>query len=117
MDVNSIFTFLGVCAVVSPATLLLVFGVTSLLGCPLSERVMARCTQVSVVTGLTAATLILIMMLAFDTRHVSVEFGNWFLIPEQHFHFHVKFLFDRLSVPFTILTFVLCGTIGAFTTR
>lgn len=117
MDDNSVFTFLGMCVVVSPAALLLVFGLTSLLGFPLSERIMARCTQASVVTGLTAAILILIMMLIFDTRHVSVEFGNWFMIPEQHFHFHVKFLFDRLSVPFAILTFVLCGTIGAFTSR
>lgn len=117
MDVNSIFNFLGMCVVVSPAALLLAFGVTSLLGFPLSERSTARCTQAAVVTGLTAATLILIMMLVFDTRHVSVEFGNWFTIPDQHFHFHLKFLFDRLSVPFAILTFVLCGTIGAFTSR
>ncbi len=117
MDVDSIFTFLGTCVVISPAALLLVFGLTSLLGFPLGERIMARCTQASIVTGLTAAVLILFMMLATGTRHVTVEFGNWFMIPEQHFHFHVKFLFDRLSVPFAILSFVLCGTIGAFTTR
>jgi NAD(P)H-quinone oxidoreductase subunit 5 len=30
------------------------------------------------------------------------------------FHFHLKFVFDRLSVPFVILSFVLTGTIGAF---
>ena len=29
----------------------------------------------------------------------------------------MKFVFDRLSVPFAILSFVLCGTIGAFATR
>ena len=29
----------------------------------------------------------------------------------------MKFVFDRLSVPFVILSFVLCGTIGAFATR
>ena len=117
MDVNFIFTCLGMCVVASPAVLLLVFGATSLLGFPLSEGSMARCTQASIVTGLTASILILLMMLGFDTRHVTVEFGNWFMIPEQHFHIHVKFLFDRLSVPFVILTFILCGTIGAFTTR
>ena len=33
------------------------------------------------------------------------------------FIFTLKFVFDRLSVPFVILTFLLCGTIGAFTTR
>ncbi|MEZ6057123.1 MAG: proton-conducting transporter membrane subunit [Planctomycetaceae bacterium] len=31
-----------------------------------------------------------------------------------HFHFEVKFVFDRLSVPFVLLTFILCATIGAF---
>ena len=117
MDVNSIFTILGVIVVVSPASLLLTFGTTSLLSIPMSERAMARCTQTSVLAGLSAAVSILFLMLAFNSRHVVVEFGNWFLIPEQHFHFHLKFLFDRLSVTFAILTFILCGTIGAFTSR
>lgn len=37
----------------------------------------------------------------------------------EHFHYHfaVKFVFDRLSVPFVILTFLLCGTIGKFAIR
>ena len=35
----------------------------------------------------------------------------------RDYHFAVKFVFDRLSVPFVILSFVLCGTIGAFATR
>lgn len=36
---------------------------------------------------------------------------------KPHYHFSIKFMFDRLSVPFLILTFILCGTIGAFATR
>ena len=35
----------------------------------------------------------------------------------QHFHFLLKFVFDRLSVPFAIMSFVLCGVIGAFAFR
>jgi NAD(P)H-quinone oxidoreductase subunit 5 len=35
----------------------------------------------------------------------------------NHFHFRLKFLFDRLSVPFVIMTFVLCGVIAAFASR
>ncbi len=35
----------------------------------------------------------------------------------QHFHFSLKFVFDRLSVPFAIMSFVLCGVIGAFAFR
>ena len=35
----------------------------------------------------------------------------------SHFHFTLKFVFDRLSVPFVIMTFVLCGVIAAFASR
>ncbi len=35
----------------------------------------------------------------------------------DHFHFRVKFVFDRLSIPFAIMSFVLCGVIGAFAVR
>jgi NAD(P)H-quinone oxidoreductase subunit 5 len=35
----------------------------------------------------------------------------------NHFHFTMKFVFDRLSVPFVIMTFVLCGVIAAFASR
>ncbi len=35
----------------------------------------------------------------------------------EHFHFTMKFVFDRLSVPFVIMTFVLCGVIAAFASR
>src|SRR4029079_6902139 len=33
------------------------------------------------------------------------------------YHFSVKIVFDRLSVPFAILSYVLSGTIGAFATK
>lgn len=112
-----LFQILGICVVASPAALLAVFGVTALVGRPLSERSMARFTEAFVVIGLLASLAILAMMLIIDTRHVPIELGNWVVIPEEHFHFHLKFIFDRLSVPFAILTFVLCGTIGAFTSR
>jgi NAD(P)H-quinone oxidoreductase subunit 5 len=51
-------------------------------------------------------------MLTLGTRHVPIELGNLVEIP--HFHFSLKFVFDRLSVPFVILTFLLCGIIGRF---
>lgn len=114
MTLDSTFQFLGLVVVASPALLLLVLGLPMLLGKPLSESVQSNFTKASVVTGLSAAVVILGLMLAFDSRHVPIEFGNWVSIPQEHFHFHLKFVFDRLSVPFTILTFVLCGTVGAF---
>lgn len=117
MSPERVFQVFGICVVASPALLLAVFGVTSLVGKPLGERPLARFTEASVVIGLVSAISILVMMLALDTRHVPLEMGHWVNIPQQHFHFHLKFVFDRLSVPFVILSFVLCGTIGAFASR
>jgi NADH-quinone oxidoreductase subunit L len=117
MTSETLFTFLGICVVAGPALLLAAIGTTSLVGRSLGERPLAALTAGSVSIGLLASLVMLGMMLAFDTRHVPIELGNWVNIPEQQFHFHLKFVFDRLSVPFTILTLVLCGIVGAFTSR
>lgn len=111
---ESTLSAIGAGVVIAPSLLLAILGLTSLIGRPLSERTIGRLTQVATVAGLLGAVAILALMLALDTRHVPVELGNWVVIPEQHFHFHLKFVFDRLSVPFVILSFILCGTIGAF---
>jgi NAD(P)H-quinone oxidoreductase subunit 5 len=114
MTLDQAFQYLGLAVVVSPAVLLTVLGLGLLLGFKFSEESTARFTQASVVFGLLAALSILALMLAFDRRFVPVELGNWVLIEDQHFHFRLKLIFDRLSVPFAILSFVLCGTIAAF---
>jgi NAD(P)H-quinone oxidoreductase subunit 5 len=46
-----------------------------------------------------------------------LELGDWVQLPAEHFHCRLKFVFDRLSVPFTVLTYLLVGTIGAFANR
>jgi NADH-quinone oxidoreductase subunit L len=104
----------GMATVGAPAVLLAVMGLTALWGRPLSERATARWTQGAVWIGLAAATAILVAMLATGWRDISVDVGDWVTVPGQHFHLHIKFIFDRLSVPFTILSFLLIGTIGAF---
>ena len=43
-------------------------------------------------------------MLISGTRNISIEIGDWVVIPSEHFHSTCKFVFDRLSVPFAILT-------------
>ena len=117
MTADAMYQILGICVVASPASLLVVLGLTSLADRPLGERSLARFTEAAVVFGLFAAVTILGMMLFLDIRHVPIELGNWVAIPQQHFHFHLKLIFDRLSVPFAILSFVLCGTVGAFGSR
>ena len=106
MDTDTIFHWLGICVVASPAALVMVLGLTSLVGRPLNEQLTNRWTYASTVVGLMAAIGILGMMLALGTRHVPIELGNLVVIPQQHFHFHLKFVFDRLSVPFVILVLV-----------
>ncbi|QDV64048.1 proton-conducting transporter transmembrane domain-containing protein [Crateriforma conspicua] len=117
MTLDQCFFALGLIVVISPAVLLAVLAVTSLLDRTISERSSAKLTEASVVVGLVAIVAILVLMLGTGRRHVPIELGNWVVIPQQHFHFHLKFVFDRLSVPFTILSFVLCGIISAFASR
>ena len=117
MDVNSLMQTLGTLVVVCPAILLAVLGLPSFLGRPLSEQAVVRSIYSVMVIGLLSALAMLGLMLATDHTLVEIQIGNWVGIEAEHFHFHVKFIFDRLSVPFVILTFVLCGTIGAFTSH
>ncbi len=114
MTTDSILQCLGYCVVVSPVVLLAALGLPMLCGVNLSERIQAGLTKGVVSTGLLAAVAVLGLMLVTGSRLVPIELGNWVAIEPEHFHFHLKFIFDRLSVPFVILSFVLCGTVGAF---
>src|SRR4051794_33817338 len=103
-------TFLGVVVVVAPLLLTFLLGISSLLDRQLNEGATTRCTQAAVISGLLAAIMVLISMLVLGTRHVAIALGDWVVIP-GHFHFSVKFVYDRLSVPMAILSFALSGTI------
>jgi NAD(P)H-quinone oxidoreductase subunit 5 len=114
-DFEITLTLLGMVVVTAPGLLLACLGLPALLGWKLGERTITRAGQAVTVAGLLAASTILGLMLATGRRHVAVDLGDWVAVP--HYHFAVKFVFDRLSVPFVILSFVLCGTIGAFASR
>jgi NAD(P)H-quinone oxidoreductase subunit 5 len=106
---------LGAATFVVPLLLVVVVGAASLIGRPLAERVVSGLVQLATAMGLCCAVTLLVFMLATGQRHITVDIGHWAAIP--HFDFALKLIFDRLSVPFVLLTFVLCGTIGAFSTR
>lgn len=112
------FSFLIVAA---PVLMMAFLGIGSVLRKqPLSETLIARVVQTGIVTGLIAAVAMLAFMLTTGTRHVPFDFGNWVHIHSEQgssYHFSIKFLFDRLSIPFVIMTFVICGTVGAFANR
>jgi NAD(P)H-quinone oxidoreductase subunit 5 len=114
-DIEQLMAYLGVIVVATPVLLLAVLGVSSLLDRRLTERACTRAIQAAVMSGLLAAVAVLALMLLLGTRHVVVYLGEWVDMPD--FHFSIKFVFDRLSVPFAILSLVLSGTIGAFASR
>jgi NADH-quinone oxidoreductase subunit L len=114
-DHASVITVLGVIVVASPLALLAILGLPSLFGRKLSEAATGHVCQATIVVALLAALTILAVMLTGGTRHEAIQLGEWVAIP--HYHFSVKVIFDRLSVPMVILSLVLCGTIGAFATR
>jgi NAD(P)H-quinone oxidoreductase subunit 5 len=94
----------------------MVFGVTSLFDRKLAETTSAKLVMAAILPGLLASVAVLAIMLVAGTRHVAIGPWDWVLMP-RYYHFSVKFVFDRLSVPLVILSYVLSGTIGAFATK
>ncbi|TWT47890.1 NADH-quinone oxidoreductase subunit 12 [Thalassoglobus neptunius] len=114
MNTSTILYLLGVAVVLCPTMLVVGLGLPLLFGRPLTESTQTRLAKGCAYLGLTSAVAILITMLITGIREVPIEFGNWVEVHEEGFHFHLKLVFDRLSVPFAILSYVLCGTAGAF---
>jgi NADH:ubiquinone oxidoreductase subunit 5 (subunit L)/multisubunit Na+/H+ antiporter MnhA subunit len=114
-DLEILIQSLGLVVIIAPSVLLCWLGIPSLVGRPLPETWVHRVVQTVIWTGLLAALAVLGLMLSSDQTHVMVVGRQWVHIP--HYHFAIKLVFDRLSVPLVILTFLLCGTIGAFAAR
>jgi NAD(P)H-quinone oxidoreductase subunit 5 len=111
----SITTVVGLLVVLPPALLLAILGGATLVERPLNERATNRVAQTCVFTALLAAVAILADMLIRGPRYIPIELGHWVQIP--HYDYELLLVFDRLSVPFAILSLILCGTIGAFASR
>src|SRR5271157_5114051 len=116
LTMEHVMTVLGAIVIASPVLLVFLLGISSLLDRKLSEQQTTTVLQAGPVSGLLAALAVLLAMLILGTRHVPIELGDWVVIPGQY-HFSIKFVFDRLSVPMAILSFTLSGTIGAFASR
>src|SRR6476620_8683001 len=114
-DPTSLITWLGLVVVAAPFALLAALSVTSLLELKLSERGIAVTCELAIATGLVAAAAVFGFMLWSGERRVEVDLGDW--VSVERYDFSVKLLFDRLSVPFALLTFVLTGTVGVFSSR
>ncbi len=110
---------LGLTIVAAPLSLLAVFGFCSLVDRHLSERASGRLVFLAVSVSLLAAIAMLLLMVVRGTYHVVVPLGQIVLGTDPHdsYDFKLKLLFDLLSLPFVILSLVLCGTISAFATK
>jgi len=138
MGYETIYQSLGYVVVICPALLVLILSVNSFLQTEISEPAIGRFVRILTAAALISALTILVMMLMRGERNVTITPWNWVSVESDshssvtvphdehaaqksdinhpHFHFEVKFVFDRLSVPFVLLTFILCATIGAFAT-
>ena len=122
LELQTITTVLGVMVFAPPVVLVALLGVSTLVDRKLSESTAAVAVYITTSVSLIATFAILAVMLTTDTRHVVVGPWNWVSIGghgehEESYHFVIKFVFDRLSIPFVILTLVLCGAIGAFASK
>jgi NAD(P)H-quinone oxidoreductase subunit 5 len=113
---NTVLILIGMLVIAAPLSLVILLGLTSLVDRPFSEQTTTKILQAGTIAGLLAALAVLAGMLIMGTRFVPIELGNWVTVPGLY-HFSLKFVFDRLSVPFVILSFVLSGAIGAFGSR
>lgn len=121
MTIEDALSIAGGIVVLAPLLLVLAFCTSALTRHSPSERTSARLTEATVLCGLLAAAFVFVGMLATGSRNVEIELGQWASVhgatAHDAYHFHLKFVFDRLSVPFVLLTFVLVGTVGAFANR
>ncbi len=101
-------------AVFAPSLLAGTIGLCSLLNVSLREQVIGRLSLLTNLLGLVGIFGVAGMMIAAGRTETILEFGHWVILPEEHFHFHLKFVFDRLSVPLATLSYLLCGTVAAF---
>ncbi len=110
------YHLLGMAIVCMPILMVGALGFAALVERVLSEHTIHWLIQIAMLTGLVASLSMLSLMLIWKDRYVPVVVFPWIEI-ESEYHFTVEFSFDRLSVPFVILTFLLCGTIGAFANK
>jgi NAD(P)H-quinone oxidoreductase subunit 5 len=110
-----ITTALAECILAAPAILLAALGLSSLVNRPLHEKTISRLVGYTTFIDLTACLLLCAVQAVRGETHMTLSLGQWIVVPD--YHFSIKFLFDRLSLPFIVLVYVLCGTVGAFTMR
>ncbi|MEB2312408.1 MAG: proton-conducting transporter membrane subunit [Sorangiineae bacterium] len=102
-------------AVFAPIAAFAWLGLARLLGRRASERSLTRLVSLTFVTSVIAALGLAGAMILERRSSEVVPLGTWFSSGTHRVH--LSLLVDGLSVPFLVLSSVLCGTVGAFATR
>lgn len=105
---------LGYIVIGCPIVTFAILSLSSLFQRPLPSVAVDRLTKANVTLGLLATLGILVWMLWSNERIEIVDLGNMVVIDEEHLHFHLEFIFDRLSIPLVLMSFILVGVIGSF---
>lgn len=112
---ETIFTVLVLIVTGGPALLLAALGLPPLFGLSLSERFSASLSRRVIAAGLCALLgIALIFLISRSGNSMVFKGSDWVALEEVHFHFRLEFVFDWLSIPFAILSYLLCGLIAAF---
>jgi NAD(P)H-quinone oxidoreductase subunit 5 len=101
-----------VAVVLAPGVVFALLSLSWLLGWTPGERVVSRITSVTFSLGVLGLSLLLWKLAATGSTAVIVTFGNWFAV--QDYSFPLVLMADRLSLPFLVMTVVLSGLIGKF---
>jgi NADH:ubiquinone oxidoreductase subunit 5 (subunit L)/multisubunit Na+/H+ antiporter MnhA subunit len=117
MSFSELMTYFCLGCVLFPALLLVILGLSALISLKIRESLVVVLTQWSASLSLASAFCVLGLMLSSGERFVTIDVGDWVSIEQEQFHFHIRFIFDRLSIPFLILSLILCLTVATFTRR
>ena len=116
-NLEGVLTILGIIVIAAPAMAVVILGVASLFSRTLSENAIDRVVRMGVLVGLAASVAVMGIMAWYHDPQIIIPLGDWVSLPTYHYTFSLKLVFDQLSMPFVVLSFVLCGTIVAFASR
>ncbi|HMP79918.1 MAG TPA: proton-conducting transporter membrane subunit [Pirellulaceae bacterium] len=117
MDSITVIQVLASLVLLSPLMLVVYCGVQSIFGFVGSERATSGWTTACIVFGLLATAGTAVVLVATGGQEWTLELGSWVALPNHSFEFHLKFIFDWLSLPFVLVTYILAGVVAAFASR
>lgn len=102
-------------AAAAPLPLLAALGVPALVRRPLSEAVIGILARLTFAISFLAFAGAALGMALTDSGPIHIVVGDWFSV--STYHFRLGLVVDGLSLPFALLSVMLCGVIAAFAHR